>query len=142
VRDNLGHVKGLAHYNPSFEELKADRSAGRVLVFNGGSTQTMFDASFWQQKEVILNYRAWHDSMHIKYNLDFSLESELKLSFLLTQEAERELGWSKHSALLVGLDLRLHIMHWHLYKKHPERQQEMLEHALTHHDHSTLTKVW
>lgn len=45
VKVHLGTVKPLLKYNPTFEQLKADRAAGRVLVFGGGSRQTILIAA-------------------------------------------------------------------------------------------------
>jgi len=118
VSDNVGPFQVMGKYNPSYAELQADRAAGTPKCFGGGSRNTMFAARDMMEAQVIWNYRIWHDSMHLRYNLDFSLESELKLSFLLEQEAYGELHWSYHSARLVGLDLRLPIMQYHLWKQH------------------------
>lgn len=58
-----------------FEALKAHYAeTGRVLVWSGASDQTIFG-----DPEINYAFRAWHDSRHITENLDFSLDSEIKV---------------------------------------------------------------
>lgn len=91
---------------------------------------------------MIWAYRAWHDSMHLEYNLDFTQNSEVQLSYRLASEAVG-LGWSPASCQLVRLDLYLHVRHWYLHHRHPENQRAMLQNYLLHHDFElTLQEVW
>lgn len=45
---------------------------GTQIVYAGGSEKTIYG-------DPVVNYifRAWHDRLHLRYNLDFSLESEI-----------------------------------------------------------------
>ncbi len=130
---NLGEIVPLDKFNPlSLQELKDSRKDGKVYVFAHGSKHTIFN-----RQDTVLYYRAWHDSMHIKFDLDFSKDNELKIAELQAKELLK-LGVTPWDAYLVMLDLKLHIEHYYLYKCHPEYQGDMVAHVLMQGDNYTL----
>jgi len=119
--DNLLPIQPLAEYNPeTLAALKKDRMDGVIYVFSGGSKNNIFTSDL-----AILCFRAWHDEIHIKYNLDFSLDHELIVAALHDKEAI-EMGISKEDAKLLSLDIELHVRHLHKHGVHPEYQTQML----------------
>ncbi len=137
---SLPIITPLAKYNPSFEGLKLDRAEGKCYVFAGGSTDTIFHRELGG--DCLYEYRAWHDSMHLLHNLDFSYESELKLAEVL-HAAALAMGISTRGAGLIKLDLQLHIMHYYKHKQHPDDQLAMINHCLTHKSiDKTLQRIW
>ena len=78
------------------------------------------------RRDTIWYYRAWHDTVHLLNNLDFSEKSEYLVA-RLQGKAALALGISKRDALLLELDIILHIKHYHKYKEHPEYQENMIE---------------
>lgn len=145
----LGKVQPLDWYNPSFEQLKIDRRNGNIFVFNGGSEHTIFDTEYDAQRWTKMYYRVWHDSMHIKHELDFSQDSERRLASILYHEVFKLLGVgytdlsAQYDANLIKTDLLLHIAHYHKHKLHPDNQRAMLQHFFVTRDLiQTLSTVW
>lgn len=58
----------------SFETLKASATGG-LVVWSGASDKTIYGDAF-----VNWSFRAWHDSIHLKLNADFSLEGEKRVA--------------------------------------------------------------
>lgn len=130
---NLGQIVPLDKFNPlTLEELKESRKDGKVRVYAHGSNNTVFN-----RDETKLYYRAWHDSMHIHFDLDFSRESELKIASLQAKELLK-LGVTPWDAYVVMLDLKLHIEHYYLHKCHPEYQGDMIAHVIMQGENYTL----
>ncbi len=142
-RKNLPRIEPLEKYSPTFKGLKEDRAQGKCYVFAGGSDDTIFhDPRGDWAGHCLYEYRAWHDSVHLQYNLDFSYESELLLAACLENEA-LAMGMSAHDARLIKLDLQLHIKHYYMYNKHPENQVAMVNYALLYGIDKTLNeRVW
>ena len=118
--DNLPKINALEKYNPPFEKLKEERANGVVNVFGGGSVNTIFN-----DLDTTIYYRAWHDTMHLKYNKDFSKSSELFMAVAQEEEAIL-MGICPRDAELIKLDLHLHISYYYQHKKHPEFQHKMI----------------
>jgi len=123
---NLPKIQPLEKYNPSFAELISDRAQGNVYVFGGGSKNTIFHLDGW---DCLYEYRAWHDSVHLQHNLDFSQESEMLVAQKL-YEAALAMGMHGRDARLIRTDLEAHITHYYHWKKHPERQIALIRRAL------------
>lgn len=119
---NLPKVQPIDVYLPSWGKFIKDRMAGKVYVFKHGSQNNIFT-----RRETIWYYRAWHDSMHLKYGLDFSETSEYQVARFMEHSAVDTLYISKRDARLMRLDIELHIMHYHKWKEHPEYQQDLIE---------------
>lgn len=140
---NLGPVVTKRRYNPkSLAELIDDRlSTDDTYVFGGGSKQTIFNSGVYGNWGVYY-YRAWHDSMHIRYGLEFTREDELALAEMLEYVALNELGFTEHSAKLLRVDLELHIKHYYKFNKHPDKQRGMIESYLVYGEERTLSQQW
>ena len=118
---NLPKVVPLDKYNPTNEQFKRDRADGNCFVFKNGSHNSIFT-----RRDTIWYYRAWHDTIHLLNNLDFSEKSEYLVA-RLQRKAALALGISNRDALLLELDITLHIKHYHKYGEHPEYQENMIE---------------
>lgn len=89
-------------------------------VFNGGSTDTMFSERRYQYA-----YRAWHDSIHMKYEIPFEKQDELTVAKLQEAIALRH-DVDPHDARLLCLDLEAHIKYYYAKGEHPVRQLELI----------------
>lgn len=118
---HLPKIVPLDKYNPSFEELREQRSNGKCYVFAHGSSNTIFN-----RVQSKLNYRAWHDTMHLWNNLDFSEEGEALVAVAQEDYAREIMGICERDARLLRLDIELHIKHYHIHKTHPEYQTDMI----------------
>jgi hypothetical protein len=120
-RTNIPTIQPLDVYLPSWEDFKAQRAAGKVYVFRHGSQNNIFS-----RRETIWYYRAWHDTIHLNTNNDFSEESEYRVAKNMEIQAVNTMGISQRDARLMRLDIELHIMHYHKWKEHPEYQQNLI----------------
>lgn len=133
-KDNLPPIQPLDWYNPKYEQLVKDRASGKCYVFAHGSRSTIFDTSTPEsgdsplvpQVEAIHCYRAWHDTIHVQAGLAFTEPEELEVARLQRKIAQEVLGFTPHSALLLRLDLELHIQHYHRHRRHPDKQRAMI----------------
>lgn len=98
---------------------------GIYHVFNGGSTDTIFSERKYQYA-----YRAWHDSIHIMNDLDFSKHSELKVAKLQEQIALLH-GVDAQDARTLKLDLQVHIEYYYARGEHPVNQVELIRDCIT-----------
>lgn len=63
----------ISDYAPSsYKELF---ESSKLIVWSGASEATIYD-----DKQVNYAFRAWHDSLHIKLNADFTLEGETRVA--------------------------------------------------------------
>lgn len=109
-------------FDPSFSEVKDLHERGLPTVFEGGADPSN---TVLGTKERMWYYRAWHDSLHIRYNLDFSIENELRIAEIQMVEA-CHLGASLNTAKLLRDDLYCHIMHLLHTDKHPDYQLDLI----------------
>lgn len=100
------------------------KTHGIYHVFSGGSTDTIFSERGYQYA-----YRAWHDSIHMAFELDFSKESELKVAKLQEEIALGE-GIDARDARMLRLDLEAHIEYYYAKNEHPVRQIELIRDCL------------
>ena len=121
---NVPPLVPLKEYNPqTLAALIKDRKDGVAYVFVGGSSQG--SNNIFTKNYALYCFRAWHDQIHINYNLDFSLDHELVVAALHEQEAIK-MGISKEDAKLLSLDIDLHVRHLHKHGVHPEYQTQMI----------------
>ena len=59
----------------TFEALVTQCPGKYLIVWSGGSENTI-----WSSSEVNYAFRAWHDYIHVQYNLPFTLEGETAVS--------------------------------------------------------------
>lgn len=104
----------------SYEAVKKQAATGLYIVFAGGSSDNIFSSD-----NVRNAYRAWHDSIHISFNLDFSKESEFKVA-TLQKELALNSGVNERDAILMELDLSGHVAHFYKYNEHPDEQTDYL----------------
>ncbi len=109
----------------TFEAVKKQAEPyGIYHVFNGGSTDTMFSERKYQYA-----YRAWHDSIHMAHELDFSKESELLVARLQEKIALKH-GINPRDAKILRLDLETHIYYYYAKGEHPVKQIELITDCL------------
>ena len=124
--DNLPPIEPLEAYNPPFETMQQHRKDGLCYVFRDGAQthNTIFNS-----RKAIHAYRAWHDTIHCNYNLDFNYDGEMMVARLQKELAE-EMGIERYDSKLLSLDSMLHIEHYYQWKKHPEYQSQMIRDRL------------
>lgn len=77
-----------------FESLKALHKHTGLLHIN----ELFCEDNIFGSKEDNINFRIWHDFIHIKYNLDFTLEGEEACSII--QQHELPVGWDFERKLI------------------------------------------
>ena len=79
------------HAPDSFEKLKSN--VGRLVVWSGASENTIYG-------EAAVNhaFRAWHDSLHLKLNAEFTPAGER----LVALEQARIIGSEKHGLIMLA----------------------------------------
>jgi hypothetical protein len=118
---HLPEIVPLDKYNPSFEELVKQRMDDKCFVFAHGSSNTIFN-----RVQSKLNYRAWHDTMHLRHCIDFSEEGEAAVAVAQETYARDVMGICERDARLLRLDIELHIKHYYIHRTHPEYQTDMI----------------
>lgn len=109
----------------SYEAVRAQAERyGIYHVFSGGSVDTVFSG-----RAIQYAYRAWHDSIHLKYNIDFSMESELEVAEL-QEKIALAAGIDPRDAMILRLDLEAHIKYYYAKGEHPDRQIELITDCL------------
>jgi len=75
----------------SFAELKEyyERSKGHIKVWSGASENTIFGCP-----EFNWAFRAWHDAVHIRYDLPFTPEGEREVAAIQCQQLIEHYGQS------------------------------------------------
>ena len=92
-------------------------SAGRLRVFNGASSATIYASP-----SVNFAFRAWHDSLHLAHGLDFSRESELKIAQFHADQIQGE-----YDKRLIYADVAAQVEY---YFKHGRYVPEHLQRAI------------
>ena len=98
----------------TFEKLK--RNIGQLVIWSGASDNTIYGDPAINQA-----FRAWHDSLHIKLNADFTQEGETRVAL----EQARIIGGSYAEIILaevVGQGL-----YFNKYGEFPKNQIEFIK---------------
>lgn len=101
------------------------RATGRMLVWNGASTGTIFGSP-----EVNFAFRAWHDAIHVLGNHAFTLEGELEVAEV--QKAWLRSHYPNHPNLsrwvrLIDIEVVEQSKHFAAYGAFPEDQRAFAE---------------
>lgn len=101
---------------------------GLFHVFSGG---TPVENTIFSSREVQYAYRAWHDSIHMKYEIPFGMQSELAVA-RLQESIALDAGVAADDAKLLRLDLEAHIEYYYASGlNHPDKQLDLIEYCLT-----------
>ena len=65
----------VSDYAPSTFEALQRQSASGLVVWSGASDNTIYGSNI-----VNHAFRAWHDSLHLKLQADFTLEGEIRVA--------------------------------------------------------------
>jgi hypothetical protein len=87
----------------------------KIKVWTGDSELTIFG-----DKKVNSYFRAWHDLTHIKYNLDFSFESESLVCAAQIAELPDDFNFEKQ---LIFADVIGQNLYHHKHAKFPDNQR-------------------
>lgn len=102
----------------SFETLKAN--SGRLVVWSGASDQTIYGDA-----KVNHAFRAWHDSLHLKLDADFSFEGERRVA----AEQARLIG-SDSMGLIIMAEVVGQVEYLNKYGHFPVDQVQFLRNYL------------
>jgi len=69
----------------TYDKLRGN--AGILTVWDGASDNTIY-----ADPAINWAFRAWHDKVHLKYDLDFSIESELILAKLAASQFDGKIA--------------------------------------------------
>ncbi len=89
---------------------------GRIRVSPTNSINTIY-----ADKQVNYAFRAWHDSLHLKYVLSFSLSDELKVAQL-----HQRLIIGNYEKALIYIDVAEQARYWYVNRKYVENQREFV----------------
>lgn len=91
---------------------------GKYGVSNQNCENTIFG-----NVDTNLMFRAWHDDIHIKYNLDFTLEGEIAVYNIMQAELHNSYYFEK---LLLYADIVGQTLYFNKYNKFPDNQREFV----------------
>lgn len=99
------------------------KSKGVLGVSDIGCENTIFG-----NKNINLAFRAWHDSIHIKHNLPFTLEGELAVFNEIQSQLHCNYYFEK---LLLYGDIIGQTLYYEKYKVFPDNQRDFVIDFLT-----------
>lgn len=106
----------------TLEELKDHFNAtGRIKVWNGASDRTIFE-----DDEVNFAMRAWHDAIHLAYDLPFTPEGEAAVCIVQQQQLIQRYGLDERTQRWVDLldaEINGQIAHEQALGRFPEDQK-------------------
>lgn len=91
---------------------------GKYGVSNQNCENTIFG-----NVDTNLMFRAWHDDIHIKYNLDFTLEGEIAVYNIMQAELHNSYYFEK---LLLYADIVGQTLYFNKCNKFPDNQREFV----------------
>jgi len=89
-------------------------------VYSGASEKTI-----WSSPEINYAFRAWHDSIHVMYNYDFSFKGELLTARMQITLTEEYLKTDQFSDLL-WCEIAGQVGYFAAFNKFPEDQKEFV----------------
>jgi hypothetical protein len=104
----------------TYDAVREQAQTGTYHVFSGGSLDTIFSG-----RKAQYAYRAWHDSIHMANEIDFEMDSELKVA-RLQEEYALKAGVNPQDAKMLRYDLECHIRYYYAKGEHPERQLDLI----------------
>jgi hypothetical protein len=135
-----GYDKALHGAPESFKALKEEYAArGRITVYSGASSKTIFD-----DPDVNVDFRAWHDYCHLMGNTGFSVEGERKAAEMQCEHVKRFYGDGRTGQWLCTLIMAEVVgqaEHYAKYKAYVEDQRAFTM-AYISHPGSTLSHNW
>lgn len=93
-------------------------------VYDGGCENSVYDTPYLNHC-----FRAWHDSLHLELDLDFSLKSELKIA-LAHRDEIRDLGLSTRDQDIVVADVAAQALYYDRFGVFVEDQQRFVADVL------------
>jgi len=102
----------------TFQELNASKTA-TLTVWTGASQGTV-----WGLESSNWHFRAWHDSIHLRHQFDFSKSGELKATEVQCVEASRLVGDS--FASIIEAEVKGQVEHFEKFGRFPENQLEFI----------------
>lgn len=131
------HVRSMKSPQ-TFEDVKEyfDKN-GKYHVFEGGAKldETVFNT--WEARWA---YRAWHDSIHVQFDIPFEKKNELAVA-RIQESIALDYGISKRDAKILRLDLEAHIHYYYTTGEHPERQVRLIADCMNESLNGVMLKV-
>jgi hypothetical protein len=110
----------------SFRALKYEFQArGRITVYDGGCSNTIFD-----DPDINVMFRAWHDWCHLKGNYDFRLVGEMQAAYMqmehvVTLYGDGETG--QQLCALIDAEVIGQAQYYQLHTKYVQNQRAFVE---------------
>ena len=107
----------------TWEGLQAVKDMSPMPVFDGNCENTIFES-----KTVNLAARAWHDSVHLKHDLSFSLQDEIRVARIqCAQLIDAGLSSFTH---LIWLDVVGQILYYDKHKQYVPNQKAFVDYLM------------
>ncbi len=124
----------------SFKLLKAEHAArGRITVYSGDCDTSIFD-----DPDINVMFRAWHDWCHIQGDHDFTVGGEMQAAYMqmqhvITLYGDGETG--REFCRLIDAEVIGQAMYYHKHKKYVKDQRTFVAMYLLN-PHETLRQEW
>jgi len=89
------------------------------VVWSGASNNTI-----WGEPKNNYLFRAWHDSIHIKHSLDFTISNEIQASKIQCEIASRLIG--DNFADIIDAEARGQVLYYDKYGEFPTDQESFI----------------
>jgi len=122
IANRVKDIRWILIDNDLYESELLAQDYNKLKIYSGGNENNIFGGDVGN-----INFRAWHDQVHIINKLGYSLESEIQVAFL--QAAELPDDWYEEK-LLILTEVIGQITYYKLYNKFPDNQREFTKDIL------------
>jgi len=122
IANRVKDIRWILIDNDLYESELLAQDYNKLKIYSGGNENNIFGGDVGN-----INFRAWHDQVHIINKLGYSLESEIQVAFL--QAAELPEDWYEEK-LLILIEVIGQITYYKLYNKFPDNQREFTKDIL------------
>ena len=122
IANRVKDIRWILIDNDLYESELLAQDYNKLKIYSGGNENNIFGGDVGN-----INFRAWHDQVHIINKLGYSLESEIQVAFL--KAAELPDDWYEEK-LLILTEVIGQITYFELYNKFPDNQREFTKDIL------------
>jgi hypothetical protein len=116
IADRVKNIRWILVDNELSSSEILEQSPNKLKIYSGGNEDNIFGGDVGN-----INFRAWHDQVHIINKLDLSLISEIQVAFL--QAAELPEDWYEEKLLIMSEVIGQNT-YFALYNKFPDNQRD------------------
>lgn len=109
---------------------------GIITVYNGNTNNTIYN-----DDQVNLDFRAWHDHTHITHKLDFTLQSEYKTCDIQIAKLKKY-NLSDILLKIFELDIKAQVKYYYTNKKYINNQFKFIDDVLMYGENYALNQAY